>query len=56
MKRANRLNARAAILIGEDELARGVGIIRDMDSGEQREASLANIENALATFREPDND
>ncbi|HEY1300006.1 MAG TPA: histidine--tRNA ligase [Stellaceae bacterium] len=38
MRRANRINARAAILIGDDEAARGVVTLRDLDSGEQSEA------------------
>lgn len=36
MKRADRLNARVTLLIGEDELARGEVTLRDMTSGEQR--------------------
>ena len=51
MKRANKLNARAAVLIGEDELARGIGTIRDMESGDQKEASLEQMENALEEYR-----
>jgi histidyl-tRNA synthetase len=35
MRRANRINARAAVLIGEDEVARNVVTLRDLDSGEQ---------------------
>lgn len=47
MKRANKLNARAAILIGEDELARDVCTLRDLDQGEQSEVPLANLSSAL---------
>ncbi|TNE40825.1 MAG: histidine--tRNA ligase [Alphaproteobacteria bacterium] len=47
MKRANKLNAAAAILIGEDELARGVCTLRDLDKGEQSEVPLENIAAAL---------
>ena len=40
MRRANRINARAAVLIGEDEIARNVVALRDLDSGEQVEVSM----------------
>ena len=40
MRRANRLNARAAVLLGDDELARGAATVRDLDSGEQSEIAL----------------
>ncbi|MCF8468656.1 MAG: histidine--tRNA ligase, partial [Sneathiella sp.] len=48
MKRANKLNARAAVLIGEDELAREVCTLRDLDKGEQQEVALSNLTAALA--------
>ncbi len=51
MKRANRLNASAAVLIGEDELARGVATIKNLDSGEQEEAALASLTDYLARYR-----
>jgi histidyl-tRNA synthetase len=35
MRRASRLNARAAVLIGDEEAARHVVRLRDLDSGEQ---------------------
>ena len=40
MRRANRLNARAAVLIGDDELTRNVLTLRDLDSGEQQEVPM----------------
>jgi histidyl-tRNA synthetase len=40
MRRANRINARAAVLIGEDEVARNVVTLRDFDSGEQSEVPM----------------
>ena len=40
MRRADRIGARAAILLGEDELARGVATIRDLDRGDQSEVAL----------------
>jgi len=40
MRRASRVNARVAILIGDDEIARNVVALRDLDSGEQSEVSI----------------
>ena len=51
LKRANKLNARVAVILGEDELARGAAIIRDLDTGAQEEAPLPSIEERLARFR-----
>ena len=41
MRRANRVNARVAVLIGEDEIARNVVVLRDLDSGEQSDVMAA---------------
>jgi histidyl-tRNA synthetase len=40
MRRADRIGARAAVLLGDDELARGAATVRDLDSGEQSEVPL----------------
>lgn len=40
MRRANRINARAAVLIGDDEVARDVVTLRDLDSGDQAEVPI----------------
>jgi histidyl-tRNA synthetase len=50
MRRANKINARAAVLIGEDELARGVVTLRDLDSGEQSEVSIGELRARLAAL------
>ena len=47
MQRANKLNARAAVIIGDDELAKGVAQVKDLDSGEQREVALGELVEAL---------
>ncbi len=47
MQRANKLNARAVLIIGDDELARGVAQLKDLDSGEQREVALDALAGAL---------
>ncbi|MGG5886427.1 histidine--tRNA ligase [Falsiroseomonas sp. HC035] len=41
MERANKLSARAALILGEDEAAQGVVQLRDLDSGTQETVSLA---------------
>ncbi len=51
MKRADRLDAVAALLLGDDELARGTVTLRDMDSGEQSEVPLAGIQAPLEKYR-----
>ena len=51
LKRADKLSATAAIILGEDELAKGVATLRDLDSGEQKAVPLAELEEHLARFR-----
>jgi histidyl-tRNA synthetase len=51
MKDANKMRARAAILIGEDELKRGAATVRDLDSGEQTEVPLTALKDRLAPYR-----
>jgi histidyl-tRNA synthetase len=48
MRRADRLHARAAVLIGEDEIARGAATLRDLDSGVQHEVAVAALAAKLA--------
>jgi histidyl-tRNA synthetase len=50
MKRADRLNARAAVILGEDELARDSATVRDLDTGEQELVSLDALSDRLARF------
>jgi histidyl-tRNA synthetase len=40
MRRADRIGARAAVLLGDDELARGAATVRDLETGEQNEVAL----------------
>jgi histidyl-tRNA synthetase len=51
LKRADKLNASAAIILGEDELAKGEAGLRDLDSGEQIAVPLLELEERLARFR-----
>ena len=43
MERANRINARAAVILGETEIAAGVAQLRDLDAGTQESVALADI-------------
>ncbi len=47
MKRADRIGARAALLLGEDEIERGVITLRDLDSGEQQKLTRDALDAAL---------
>ena len=51
MKRADKLNARAAIILGDNEIARQVAALRDLDSGEQVDVPLSELEARLQPFR-----
>ncbi|HZB92982.1 MAG TPA: histidine--tRNA ligase [Stellaceae bacterium] len=51
MRRANKIGARAAVILGEDELARDAATLRDLDTGEQIEVPLAALRDRLAPFR-----
>ncbi|MBX5473255.1 MAG: histidine--tRNA ligase, partial [Acetobacteraceae bacterium] len=48
MERANKIGARAAIIIGEEELARGVVQLKDLASGSQQEVPMDELLNRLA--------
>jgi histidyl-tRNA synthetase len=48
MERANRIGARAAVILGEDDLARGVAQVKDLASGAQEAVVLADIAARLA--------
>jgi histidyl-tRNA synthetase len=43
LRRADKIGALAAILLGDDELARGVATVRDLISGAQNEVPLADL-------------
>jgi len=48
MERANRIGARAAVILGDDELARGVAAVKDLAAGTQTEIALADLGRHLA--------
>jgi histidyl-tRNA synthetase len=43
LQRANKLNASHALILGEDELAKGVVALKDLDTGEQEEVPLDEV-------------
>ena len=43
MERANRIGARAAVILGETELARGVAQLKHLDTGAQEEVALDQL-------------
>ncbi len=47
LRRADRAGARFAVIIGEDELSRGVATLRDMTSGAQRDVQLEQAAQAV---------
>jgi histidyl-tRNA synthetase len=51
LKRADKLKAAAAVILGEDELAKGEASLRDLDSGKQTAVPLTELEEHLARFR-----
>ena len=51
MKRANKLNARVALIIGEDEVKQSVVTVRQLDSGEQSRVAMADLESHLDLYR-----
>ena len=51
LQRADKVKARAAIILGDNEITRNLAALRDLDSGEQSEVPLAALEDRLAPFR-----
>ncbi|HSQ11414.1 MAG TPA: His/Gly/Thr/Pro-type tRNA ligase C-terminal domain-containing protein, partial [Candidatus Deferrimicrobium sp.] len=47
MRRAYKLKARSVVILGDDELAKGQAVLRDMTHKQQEEISLDNFESAL---------
>jgi histidyl-tRNA synthetase len=48
MKQANRLNARAVVILGEDELRQGVATVRDMATSQQENVPLDRVVESVA--------
>ncbi len=47
MKRADKARASTAVILGDDELAKGVATVRDLDSGSQEEVALEALVSRL---------
>jgi histidyl-tRNA synthetase len=47
MRRADKLQAQSVLIVGDNELAQGKALLRDMASKQQREISLSDIEMEL---------
>jgi histidyl-tRNA synthetase len=43
MERANRIGARAAVILGDDDISRGVAQVKNLATGEQEAVALAEI-------------
>jgi histidyl-tRNA synthetase len=50
LRRADKLGARAAIIIGENEIRSGVAALRDLDTGTQTAVPMAELLSQLATL------
>jgi histidyl-tRNA synthetase len=48
LKQANALRAHYTLIIGEEELKRGMAVVRDMERGEQREIAVEELGEMLA--------
>ena len=48
MQRANKANARFAVILGDDELAKGVAQVKDLDTQAQHEVPLDKLGETLA--------
>jgi len=51
LARASKIGARVAVIIGDDELARGVVQVRDLKQSTQREVAVAEAARAIADAR-----
>ncbi len=47
MRKANRYGATTCVILGDDELAKGVAIVKKMEEGTQEEIALTDLVNAL---------
>ena len=48
MERANRIGARAVVILGEDEIARGMAAVKDLATGTQTEVPLEDVARVLS--------
>ena len=50
LKKANKINACAAVIAGSDELSKGAVCVRDLDSGEQSEVLIKDLAGYLKKY------
>ena len=48
MERANRIGARAAVIMGEDDIANGVAQVKNLQTGTQEAVALARVAEFLS--------
>ncbi|MEZ4598709.1 MAG: histidine--tRNA ligase [Syntrophotaleaceae bacterium] len=53
MRRAGKLNARFVLILGEEELAKGIAPLRDMDAGTQLDVPLEGLSERLVEILSP---
>lgn len=51
MKRVNKIGAKVAVIIGDNELDRNVATLKNLSSGEQSAIGLDNLADALESYR-----
>ena len=51
LSRANKIGARYAVIIGENEIAKGVVVLRDLTASTQREIPETEVSAAIAAAR-----
>ena len=51
MKRADKVNAAVAVILGSDELREGVATVRNLDTGDQVKVPQADLVRHLATYK-----
>ena len=52
LREANKLNARYVLVIGDDEIAKGTAMLKDMDKHDQMEVAFGELVNNIASYCE----
>lgn len=52
MKKANKVNACAAVIMGSDEYEKGIVTVRDLDTGDQNEIAAAELSAFMQKYQE----
>ena len=52
MKKANKINACAAVIMGSDEYEKGIVTVRDLDTGDQNEIAAAELNVFMQKYQE----